>query len=212
MPRDTIFLDLDTQMDFVVPEGAASNAAAYALVPNFERLTRTARTNQVAVVATAQALAAGDPRFASLPEGTRPWCVKGTPGQLKVHATRPKPGVVLENRAWAPAELEAATNGQREIVLETTGPDLLTHPATEALLKGVRQVYLFGLFTEEAVYKAARELRRLGIATTLVEDATAPRGSDPAALEAVFGEMAALGVERQTTMQVMTRYAAVKRS
>lgn len=211
MARDVILLDIDTQCDFVLPEGAASVPAAYALVPNFERLTRTARQSQLPVIATVQTLNPDDPRFAGLPEGKRPWCVKETPGQLKAPATRPKPGFVLENRAWSSAEIEKVIGSEREVVLETTGPDLMTHPAAETLLKGVRQVYLFGLFTEEAVYKAARELRRLGIATTLVEDAACPRAVDAEVLERVFGEMAALGVQRLTTMQVMSRYAPVKR-
>lgn len=211
MSRETLFLDIDTQCDFVLPEGAASTPPAYALVPNLERLTRTARTNQLTVIATVQAHTADDPVFANLPEGQRPWCVRGTPGQAKVSATKPKPGIVLENRAWTADDLEKATKSQREIVLETTGPDLLTHAAAEPLLKGARQVYLYGLFLDDAVFKAARELRRLGIATALVEDATAPRNADPEHLERIRMEMAALGVERLTTMQVMSRYALVKR-
>lgn len=211
MSRETVFLDIDTQWDFIAPEGAASTPEAYALVPNLERLTRTARQNKIMVIATAQALEATDPRFAESGEGKPPWCVKGTPGQLKASATKPKPGFFMENRPWTPAEVEAATQSEREIVIETTGPDLMTHSAVEPLLKGVRQAYLFGLFTDEAVYKAARELRRLGIATVLVENAVCPRSPDPQVLERILGEMAALGVERLTTMQVMTRYALVKR-
>lgn len=207
MARETIFLDIDTQWDFVMAEGAAPVAGAFALVPNWERLTRTARTNDIQVIATAQSLPPGDPRFG---EAT-PWCVAGTPGQLKVPATRPKPGVVLPNRPAAAGEVEKLVREAREIVVETTGPDLLTHPAMEALLAGTKQAYLFGLFADEAVLKAARELRRLGLAVTVATDALCARSQEPEALARAIADMVALGAEARTTMQIMTRYAAVKR-
>lgn len=207
MARETIFLDIDTQWDFVMAEGAAPVPGAFALVPNWERLTRTARASDIQVIATAQSLPAGDSRFG---EAT-PWCVAGTPGSVQVPATRPKAGVVLANRAATAAELEKLTRESREIVVETTGPDLLTHPSMEALLKGTKQVYLFGLFADEAVLKAARELRRMGLAVVLVTNATCTRSQEPNALEAAIADIVALGAERKTTMEVMTRYAAVKR-
>lgn len=211
MARETIFLDIDTQWDFAMPEGADPVPGAYALVPNWERLTRTARQNDIQVIATTQINEALDPRFQPNGGEMAPFCVRGTPGEKKVPATKPRPGTVLELRPWSTAELERVVRDFREIVVETTGPDLLSHPGMEALLKGTKQAYLFGLFADQAVLKAARELRRMGLAVVLVTNATCTRSQEPEALEKAFVDMAALGVERRTTMEVMTRYAPARR-
>ena len=134
---------------------------------------------------------------------------EATPGSVSTRATAPAKACAVS--ATSRCSSCCASSPSQPIVVETTGPDLLTHPSMEALLKGTKQVYLFGLFADEAVLKAARELRRMGLAVVLVTNATCTRSQEPNALEAAIADIVALGAERKTTMEVMTRYAAVKR-
>ena len=54
-PLTTVLVDVDTQVDFVEPEGALYVPSAEKLKPNFAKLVRAARDAGVPVVASADA-------------------------------------------------------------------------------------------------------------------------------------------------------------
>ena len=69
--------------------------------------------------------------------------------------------------------------------------------AANSALAGTKQAYLFGLFADEAVLKAARELRRLGLAVTVATDALCARSQEPEALARAIADMVADGTFRK---------------
>jgi nicotinamidase/pyrazinamidase len=78
-----VFVDVDTQFDFMDPSGALYVPRAEGLVPNLTRLFDYAARNEVAVISTTDWHAPDDPEFVRFP----PHCVRGTPGQAKLKCT-----------------------------------------------------------------------------------------------------------------------------
>src|SRR4051794_20804136 len=86
-----VFVDVDTQRDFLDPGGALFIAGSGAIRPNLARLTRFARDRGIPILATACAHEPGDPEFEVFP----PHCLVGTPGQGRVAETAWPGGLVL---------------------------------------------------------------------------------------------------------------------
>src|SRR4051812_14404959 len=86
-----VFVDIDTQRDFLDPSGTLFIVGSEVILPNLARLTGFARTRGIPVVATACAHAMDDVELRHFP----PHCLVGTPGQGRVPATAWPGGEVL---------------------------------------------------------------------------------------------------------------------
>ena len=71
-----VFVDIDTQRDFLEPSGALYVPGSEGILPNLERLTRFAQSHRVPIVATACAIRPMMPNSPSFP----PHCMAGTAG------------------------------------------------------------------------------------------------------------------------------------
>ncbi|HEX7879609.1 MAG TPA: isochorismatase family protein [Candidatus Eisenbacteria bacterium] len=207
---DTIILDIDTQWDLVMPDGAWPVPGAFGLNPVFERLTRYARTYDIRVVATCQALASNDPRFGSADGMPPPYCVAGSPGARKIPATRPGKPVVVPARPMGSGELKALIGDAREIVVETGGPDLMSNPGTAEILTWVRGAIVFGVGGEEAVLNAVRALKSKGITVDVVQNAVALRSAEPEARDEWLETVRGLGARIIRDLDVMTRHTTAR--
>jgi len=80
----TIFWDVDTQHDFVMPDGTMYIQGAETILPNLKVLTCFARERGVPLLGSVDYHAPGDPEISALPdfrETYPPHCLVGTPGQ-----------------------------------------------------------------------------------------------------------------------------------
>lgn len=210
MVTDIILVDIDTQWDFVMPDGARPVPGAFGLNPSFERLTRYARMYELRVVATRQALPASDPRFEPNGGSLPPHAVAGTPGAESVPSTTLASPYVVPATPVAEGELRSALGSRREIVLETSGPDLRSNPNAGAVFAGVREAYVFGVAGEEAVRAAVEFLRDAGITVHLVANAVALRAPEPETREALLAELTGRGVRMARDLDVMTRFTTAR--
>src|SRR5437868_3438543 len=87
-----VFVDIDTQRDFLEPSGALYVHGSEPILPQLDRLTRFAQTRRIPIVATACNHTPDDPELAQFP----PHCMAGTEGQQRVSATAVPDSVVLE--------------------------------------------------------------------------------------------------------------------
>ena len=97
----TIFWDVDTQVDFMVPDGKLYVPGAAAITENLERLTRHAREAGIPRVASVDDHTLADPEISDAPdyrETFPPHCLRGTEGQKKIPATAMRSPVVVPNR------------------------------------------------------------------------------------------------------------------
>ena len=72
----TLFVDIDTQVDFIMPEGNLYVPGAEKLIPNFQRLLEIAIRRRVPILSSADSHAPDDPEFDIFP----PHCVKVAKG------------------------------------------------------------------------------------------------------------------------------------
>lgn len=120
-----VFVDVDTQVDFLDPGGALFIEGTEAIRPNLARLTQFARERGIPVLATACAHGADDEEFATFP----PHCLVGTPGQGRVAETDWPGSRVLEPGGPLPeAPVPHLTVPKREY-------DAFTHPDLARLLE-----------------------------------------------------------------------------
>ena len=163
-----IFWDVDTQVDFMSPQGKLYVPGAEKIVPALTQLTQYAADRGVLVIASADAHHEDDPELQQWP----PHCLAGTPGQQKIPETLLPRRFTLPNR---PVELPSDLNAFQQIVLEKQALDVFTNPNTEALVEKLErpEIVLYGVVTEFCVAHAAENLLRRGCAVTLVQDAVA---------------------------------------
>src|SRR5688572_33098551 len=79
----TVFLDIDTQIDFMFPAGALYVPGAEQVLPAICRLNAYAVENHIPLISTMDAHSENDVEFLNWP----PHCVVGTEGQKKPQGT-----------------------------------------------------------------------------------------------------------------------------
>lgn len=181
----TVFLDVDTQYDFVSPAGAL-------YVPGAERLVDTiAALNERAplVISTVDAHAEDDPEFALYGRH----CVRGTLGQLKPPRTLLSRRVVLGGGEAPEAP---------QIIVEKQKLDAFTNPALRPFLQALRaeRFVVYGVVTEICVRCAVGGLLTLGKPVEIVTDAV--RALDEPAAQEMLRNFQASGVRLVTAASV----------
>ena len=181
----TVFLDVDSQLDFLYPSGALYAPGAEGIVETLGRLNRHAASLGIPVVSTVDAHWENDPEFAVWP----PHCVAGTTGQHKAEATLLAGRVTIPDRAC-----NLAIEGAAQVIVEKQSVNVFEArnlaPVIEKL--GAQHDVVYGVVTEVCVLWAVRGLLRLGKQVTVVTDAVqalTPQGSDTA-----FREMRESGI------------------
>jgi nicotinamidase/pyrazinamidase len=155
----TVFFDVDTQLDFLLPAGALYAPGAERIIPTIARLNRWAGEHSIAVVSTMDAHAENDPEFARW----RPHCVVGTAGQRKPAETVP--------------------GGGRQILVEKQALDCFSNPDLPGLLDRLEadRCVVYGVVTEHCVRLAALGLVQRGRQVEIVTDAVVELDRDAAA-------------------------------
>jgi nicotinamidase/pyrazinamidase len=180
----TVFFDVDTQNDFLLPAGALYVPGAEALVDSLARLNRHAAARGFPLLSTADAHLENDPEFARWPAH----CVSGTHGQRKPASTLlGRRSVIPAHRA--PIEMEETD----QFIVEKQALDCFTNPNLPVLLAALNaeRYVLYGVVTEICVSHAARGLLEAGLSVLLVEDAV--RHLSEPARQAFFADFQARG-------------------
>lgn len=159
-----IFLDVDTQVDFLYPTGALCVPGSVEILPRLAALTQFALSQGIPLVSTADAHLEDDPEFQAYPAH----CVAGTFGAAKVPETLSPKTVRVRPEEMAPA------SWQGQLILEKRSVDMFTQPSIAALLESLNpeRFVVYGVVTEICVLHAVQGLLRLGKQVTVVSDAT----------------------------------------
>lgn len=161
-----VFLDIDTQVDFMLPHGALYVPGAEQIIPNLRALMVYAQEHQIPVLSSADAHAPDDPSFAQWP----PHCVVGTEGQRRIPETQLSPSLVIPNRvgAFTPPLQPVA-----QVIVEKVDYDISSNPNFDAVLSALapRRFVAFGVATEYCVQASVLALLRRGFEVALVTDA-----------------------------------------
>jgi nicotinamidase/pyrazinamidase len=144
----TVYMDVDTQLDFLCPAGALYVPGAESIVATIGALNRHAVAQGSPLISTADAHAEDDIEFRDWPSH----CIRGTFGQRK-------PAVTLV--------------GGTQVILEKVTLDSFRHPELEPLLSRLNadRYVVYGVVTEVCIRLAVEGLlARYGKRIEIVED------------------------------------------
>jgi len=173
-----VLWDVDTQVDFVHPDGKLPVPGALDAVPAMARLVEAARAAGIPHVASADDHELTDPEISEQPDFQNtypPHCLRATPGARRIPETEQADPVPLGLEDVPEKWLRG-----REFLLLKKSFDVFTNPNADRVLELLdpEEVVLFGVATDVCNDAAIRGLLARGRKVAFVEDAS--RGLDEA--------------------------------
>jgi len=196
-----VLWDVDTQVDFVHPEGKLAVPGAMDAVPAMARLVEAARAAGIPHVASADDHELTDAEISEEPDYSStypPHCLRATPGAARIPETAQADAVPL-----GLTDVPAKWLRGREFLLLKKSFDVFTNPNTDRLLELLDpgEILLFGVATDVCDDAAIRGLLARGRTVTFVEDAS--RGLDEARTAACVAAWRSGGVRFVTSGQIL---------
>ncbi len=207
MSCSALLWDVDTQVDFIHPDGRLVVPGADTVTPEMALLVGWARENAIVHVASADDHELTDPEISDEPDFTStypPHCLRGTRGVQKIAETEQLDPLVLSHTAYPPIRVSELIEGRREILLLKKSFDVFTNPNTEALLDALdpAEVIVFGVATDVCDDAVITGLLRRGRRVAFVEDAA--RGLDEERTRRCLERWRAAGVRFTRSADVST--------
>lgn len=203
-----LFWDVDTQVDFMRPDGKLYVPDAERIEPALRRLTATAGEHAIPVIASADDHEPSDPEISDDPnfeETYPPHCMRGTPGAERVPATQQRWTLEVAHQPLPEAELARAAAVERPVILiHKKRFDVFTNPNTEPLVRALdpERIVLYGVALDVCNRFAIEGLLARGFGNiTLVTDATKPIHADRA--DELLASWSSRGVELVTSDEVL---------
>jgi nicotinamidase/pyrazinamidase len=201
-----ILWDVDTQVDFMEPDGKLSVPGAADVVPAMERLVEAARAAGVVHVASADDHELTDPEISATPDWQStfpPHCLRGTRGAEKIPATKQRDPLPLPLMPYPPALLVELIANRREVILLKKSIYVFTNPNADPMLDALDpdEIVVFGVATDVCDDTAIRDFLRRGRRVVFVEDAA--RGLDEQRTAACTAFWRESGVEFSTVEEVI---------
>jgi nicotinamidase/pyrazinamidase len=195
-----VLWDVDTQIDFMHPDGKLAVPGAMEAAPAMARLVEAARAAGIPHVASADDHELTDAEISDEPDYATtypPHCLRGTRGAARTTETEqadPVPlGLTVVPAKWLQG---------REFLLLKKSFDVFTNPNADRLLELLDpdEILLFGVATDVCNDAAVRGLLARGRSVTVVEDAM--RGLDEARTGACLAAWRSGGVRFVTSDEV----------
>ena len=206
-----VFWDVDTQVDFMRPEGKLYVPGAVEIGPALAELTRAAARPGIVRVASVCDHVLEDDEISDTPDFWStfpPHCLRGTPGQAKVPETALADPLVVPNRPEDPALLASRLSRHAGgVLIEKNHFDVFTNPNTSAVLDALAPdtIVVYGVAQDVCdAHAIAGFLKRGGLRVVFVEDAARP--IDAARGAALLADWKRQGVEVMRTAEVLAAF------
>ncbi len=205
-----MFWDVDTQVDFMLPEGKLYVPGAEETIPAMARLLEAARAAGVVHVASADDHELTDPEISDEPDFSNtypPHCLRGTTGAEKIAETKQADPLPLSHLPFPPGLVPGLVEGRRELLLLKKNFNVFTNPNTDPLLDALDpdEIVVFGVATDVCDDAAIRGFLQRGRRVAFVEDAA--RGLDDERTARCTGFWRERGVEFTSADAVAARLA-----
>jgi nicotinamidase/pyrazinamidase len=196
-----ILWDVDTQVDFMLPEGKLYVPGAEETAPAMKRLVDAARAAGIVHVASADDHELTDDEISDEPDFRQtypPHCLRGTRGARKIPETEQENPVPITLEQLPERYLQG-----REFLLLKKNFDVFTNPNTERLLERLDpdEIVLFGVATDVCDDAAIRGFLERGRNVWFVEDAA--RGLDEGRVATCTAAWREAGVEFTTVDELL---------
>jgi len=208
MNRRFLFWDVDTQYDFMDPEGKLPVPDARSIVPNLEKLTRFAEAHRIPIISSADAHPPDDPEF----EEFGAHCVIGARGQKKIDAALVRGAEVVVPEYLDEQITRLSVGRTPQLIIEKQELDVFSVPAAGCILsrREPHRVFVYGVATEYCVLRTVMGLLNRGIAVTVCTDAV--RAIDRTKGERALAGMREAGADLAETEAVLERVEATLRA
>ena len=196
-----ILWDVDTQVDFMLPDGKLFVPGAEKTVPAMKRLVDAVRAAGVVHVASADDHELTDAEISEEPDFEQtypPHCLRGTRGARKIPESEQDDPVPITFEPLPERYLDG-----REFLLLKKSFDVFTNPNTDRLLSHLDpdEIVVFGVATDVCDDAAIRAFLQRGRRVRFVEDAA--RGLDEARVTASMAAWRQAGVQFTTADEVI---------
>jgi nicotinamidase/pyrazinamidase len=204
-----ILWDVDTQVDFMLPDGKLYVPGAEETAPAMRRLVEAARDAGLVHVASADDHELTDPEISDDPDWRNtypPHCLRGTRGAEKIPETEQDDPLPLSLVPYPPGLLPGLLEGRREVLLLKKNFNVFTNPNTDALLDALdpEEIVVFGVATDVCDDAAIRGFLARGRRVVFVEDAA--RGLDAERTAAALDAWREGGVVFVSTGEAITSF------
>jgi len=178
---EIIFWDVDTQYDFMISDGKLYVPEAEEIIPRLEALTAFARKMNIPIWGSVDYHDPDDPEISPQPdfqETFPPHCLKDTPGQEKIPATRPINPLWIDSQPLKREELHRLLqNHFGEVFFRKQRFDVFSNPNVIPALEFIqpKEVVIYGVALDVCDAYAVEGFLKMGkFKVTLVQDATKP--------------------------------------
>ncbi|MGO9062294.1 MAG: cysteine hydrolase family protein [Candidatus Binataceae bacterium] len=197
----TLFYDVDTQRDFMLPGGALYVAGSEKILPVLKRITALARRRNIRRVCSMDRHFPHDRELARNGGRWPDHCMDGTPGQRKVDETEASNPHPLPAREIGGEELESALRHRGELIIEKQDVDVIAGNANARFLlsrlaREYDHIVIYGVYTDVCVDHAVNALLEAGKVPYVVVDAI--HEIDPANAAAAQARWSQRGVKMVT--------------
>jgi nicotinamidase/pyrazinamidase len=198
-----ILWDVDTQVDFMLPQGKLYVPGAEQTAPAMRKLVDAARAAGIVHVASADDHELTDPEISEEADYSTtypPHCLRGTRGARKIPETEQDDPVPITLEPLPEHYLSG-----REFLLLKKSFDVFTNPNTDRLLEHLDpdEIVVFGVATDVCDDAAIRAFLERGRRVSFVEDAA--RGLDEGRVAACTSAWRDAGVEFTPADKVISR-------
>ena len=202
----TVLWDVDTQVDFMLPDGKLYVPGAEQTIPAMKLLVEAARRAGITHVASADDHELTDQEISTKPDYRNtypPHCLRGTRGARKIAETEQEDPVPITLEPLPERYLAG-----REFLLLKKSFDVFTNPNTERLLEWLDpdDIVVFGVATDVCDDAAIRGFLDRDLKVRFVEDAA--RGLDEARTAACITAWREQGVDLVTAEAVVASLVA----
>jgi nicotinamidase/pyrazinamidase len=210
-PERTVFWDVDTQFDFMMPEGKLYVPGSEEIIPVLKALTGHAHERGIRIVASADDHVPGHRELSDDPDFLTTFpdhCMRGTPGQEKIPATALSNPLVIDPAPRDdPAFLDTVRNHKGDFLFLKHWFDVFTNPNVLPVVDTLDplHVVLYGVATDVCDRYAIEGLLRHRPHLVLFFVWDAARGIDGDTSDRLREEWQAQGVNMVTAKEVLAQ-------
>ena len=204
-----VLWDVDTQVDFMLPDGKLYVPEAEQTIPAMAKLVTAARDAGITHVASADDHELTDPEISDEPDFRNtfpPHCLRGTRGAEKIDETEQGDPLPLSLVPYPPGVVPELLAGRREILFLKKNFNVFTNPNADPVLDALDpdEIVIFGVATDVCDDAAIRGFLQRGRKVTFVEDAA--RGLDEERVASSLAFWRAGGVTFSTADEAISAF------
>lgn len=200
MKNDILFWDVDTQHDFMRPEGKLYVPGAEDIIENISQIRKYALDNGFSIVASTDWHSKDNPEISDNPDFKQtfpPHCIADEPGSERVGYLGELPIAYVPNRQMDVEALRKIIDEEQfHVVIRKQTTDVFSNPNTTALVELIspKQVIVFGVALDVCVDQALRGLSKFpDMKLSLLKEAV--KGLDIRPADELFNEYKKMGIE-----------------